>query len=311
MADDRTMALRARMGDRLHLTDGGLETALVFLEGIALPHFAAFPLLETVEGRAALARYFTGFLDAAAALDMGFVLDTTTWRASAGWGARMGLEGAAVDKANRDAVAFAAGLRQGRQGVLINGVIGPHGDAYAPDQVFSADQAEAYHRHQVQVLAQAGVDVVSAFTLSSVGEAVGIANAARGAGVPVVLSFTVETNGKLLSGIGLEQAIAETDAATGGYPAWYGINCAHPEHFGPVLDGAVTSRIGMLRANASRLSHAELDEATSLDDGDPDELAKSYRDLMTRLPGLRVLGGCCGTDLRHVTAIGRQCHAWH
>lgn len=308
MEQDRRAALRACMGDRLHLTDGGLETALIFLQGIDLPQFAAFPLLETEAGRAALAGYFTGFLDEAAALDMGFVLDTPTWRASSGWGERMGLSGEAIDKANRDAVAFAKGLRAGRQGVLINGVLGPHGDAYAPDQVLSAAEAEEYHRRQIGIFAGEGVDMVSAVTISSTGEAIGIATAARKAGVPVVLSFTVETNGRLISGMTLAEAIAQTDAATGGYPAWYGINCAHPDHFGPVLQGDFVARIGMLRANASRLSHAELDDAVALDDGNPDELAQDYRRLLAQMPGLRVLGGCCGTDLRHVSAIGHLCH---
>ena len=307
MAQDRTAALREQMGQGLHLTDGGLETALVFLQGIELPHFAAFPLLETEAGRAALTAYFTGFLDEAAALDMGFVLDTPTWRASAGWGARMGVSADAIDSANRGAVAFAEGLRAGRRGVLINGVLGPHGDAYAPDQILTPDQAEAYHQRQVQVFAGAGVDLVSAVTISSTGEAIGVARAARAAGVPVVLSFTVETDGRLISGKSLAEAMAETDAATAGYTAWYGINCAHPDHFTPALQGEAVGRIGMIRANASRLSHAELDEALALDDGDPAELAASYHGLQAHLPGLLVLGGCCGTDLRHVAAIGRAC----
>jgi homocysteine S-methyltransferase len=307
MAVDRTAALRAGMGDRLHLSDGGLETALVFLKGIELPQFAAFPLLDREEGRAALAEYFTGFLEEAAALDMGFVLDTPTWRASAGWGERMGVSAEDIDKANREAVAFARRLSEGRQGVLVNGVLGPHGDAYAPDQLLTPDQAEAYHRRQVQVFAEAGVDMVSAVTISSTGEAIGVARAAKAVAVPAVLSFTVETDGRLISGMTLDQAIAETDAATGGYPLWYGINCAHPDHFGPVLQGDWLGRVGMIRANASRLSHAELDEAEALDDGDPLELAESYHGLMHRLPGLRVVGGCCGTDLRHVSAIGRAC----
>ena len=309
MAQDATFALRARMRDGLYLTDGGLETALVFLHCIDLPYFAAFPLLETVLGRAALTEYFTGFLDAAAALDMGFVLDTPTWRASAGWGERMGLSAEVIDKANRDAVGFARVLRAGRAKVLINGVLGPHGDAYAPDQILSPAEAEAYHRRQVQVFAGAGVDMVSAVTISSSGEAIGIAEAARKAGLPVVLSFTVETDGRLISGMTLAEAIVQTDAATKSYPAWYGINCAHPDHFAPVLQGDFVRRIGMIRANASRLSHAELDEAVALDDGDPDDLAQSYRRLQGQLPGLRVLGGCCGTDLRHVAAIGHLCHA--
>lgn len=310
MSREATAALLARMGDRLHLTDGGLETAMIFHEGLDLPQFAAFTLLNTAEGVAAMRRYFTGFLDQAALLHMGFVLDTATWRASEGWGEVMGLSPGDIDRINREAVIFAQTLRDahGEGTALLNGVIGPHGDAYRPDSVLSPDEAFDYHHRQVGVLADAGVDMVTAVTISSTGEAIGIAEAAQDVGVPVALSFTVETDGRLIGGQTLAEAIAVTDAATEGYPAWFGVNCAHPDHFGPALRGDWTGRLGMIRANASRLSHAELDEATELDDGNPEELAMAYADLCRRLPGLRVLGGCCGTDLRHVAAIGHKCH---
>lgn len=309
MSREATAALLSRMGGGLHLTDGGLETAMIFLEGLELPQFAAFPLLDDPAGRAALERYFTGVLDQAAALDMGFVLDTATWRASEGWGEVMGLAPGAIDRANRAAVAFAQGLRDGhgRGAAIVNGVIGPHGDAYRPDSVLGPDEAFDYHHRQVAVLADAGVDMVTAVTISSTGEAIGIAEAAQDMGVPVALSFTVETDGRLIGGQTLQEATALVDAATDGYPAWYGINCAHPSHFADQLRGGWAGRIGAIRANASRLSHAELDEATELDAGDPQALAADYAALRRHLPGLRVLGGCCGTDLRHVAAIGHKC----
>jgi homocysteine S-methyltransferase len=159
----------------------------------------------------------------------------------------------------------------------------------------------------VRVLAGAGVDIISAMTISSTGEAIGIARAARDVGLPVALSFTLETDGRLIGGMHLRDAIAETDRATGGYPAWFGINCVHPDHFLTILDGPWVSRIGAIRANASRMSHAELDEATELDAGNPEELGRQYADLQRLLPSLRVVGGCCGTDIRHVSAIGRAC----
>ena len=307
MATDNRLAVMTRFANRLFLTDAGLETDLIFNHGFDLPQFASFPLLCDTLGRQALETYFNGFLDAAAALDLGFVLDTVTWRASIGWGERMGWTPEDIDAANREAVAFAQGLRAGRVGdILINGVIGPHGDAYAPDVVLSAAAAEAYHQRQVGVLGEAGAEMVSAMTISSTGEAIGIARAAQKANVPVVLSFTVETDGRLIGGQTLAQAIAICDDATAGFPLWYGVNCAHPDHFASELTGAVTARIGCIRANASRLSHAELDEATALDDGDPLQLALDYGRLGQLAPGLRVLGGCCGTDLRHVTAIGHH-----
>ena len=299
------------MGKQIFLTDGGLETVMVFLEGIDLPQFASFTLLDSEIGHAALTKYYTGFLDEAAAQHAGFILDTPTWRASAGWGQVMGLTPDQIDTINREGVALVQKLRADRpakqQPLLINGVIGPHGDAYAPQQVLSPEAAQSYHRRQVAVLAAAGVDLISAMTISSHGEAIGIAKAADEFDQPVTLSFTLETDGRLINGMSLADAIHRTDDATDAAPLWYGINCAHPTHFRDMLSGDWVNRIGAVRANASRRSHAELDEATELDDGDVDELAQDYHQLLQILPGLHVLGGCCGTDLRHVAAIGRSC----
>lgn len=310
MTKNTTEALLTRTAGRPWLTDGGLETVMVFHEGFELPEFAAFPLLAEERGRARMAAYFDRFLDDAEDLGAGFVLDTATWRASHGWGAKLGLTPGQIEAANADAVGFAQDLRRARQrpdDIVINGVVGPFGDAYAPDRVLSVDEALAYHGPQVRALAAAGAEMISAVTMTSPGEAIGIAEAARRAGLPVVLSFTVETDGHLVTGASLPEAIAEADRATGGYPAWYMINCAHPDHFADRLAGDWTSRVGAVRANASRRSHAELDEASELDAGNPDELAQDYRRLQALLPNLRVLGGCCGTDHRHVAAIGRAC----
>lgn len=311
MHDMRTQALVARTAGRIWLADGGLETAMIFLEGLDLPQFAAFPLLESARGRAALTRYFDGFLDLASAWGTGFVMDTATWRASHGWGEILGLTADQTDAANRDAVQFAlaAKARRPEIDVLVNGVIGPYGDAYAPQRVLTVAEALDYHGRQIAVLADAGAEMITAVTLSSTAEAIGVALGGAKAGRPVALSFTVETDGQLRSGMPLSEAIAETDAATGGAVAWYGINCAHPDHFRDRLAGAWVERIGMVRANASTKSHAELDEATELDAGDPEAMGRAYGTLRKLLPGLRVVGGCCGTDLRHVAAIGAHCCA--
>lgn len=309
MRHEASDALLERMGHRLHLTDGGLETTMIFHDGLDLPQFAAFPLLEDARGRAALRRYFGGFLALADDLGMGFVLDTVTWRASHGWGAALGLTPEQTDRANREAVAFAESLRDAAdtdEDILISGALGPYGDGYAPDRLLSADEAYDYHHRQIAVLADAGVDLVTALTLPGPGEAIGIALAAAEAGVPVALSFTVETDGRLPGGVTLAEAVAACDAATTHAPLWYGVNCAHPDHFAAHLP-QTGDRIGLLRANASRLSHAELDACETLDDGDPAQLAEAYAALMRRMPGLRVLGGCCGTDLRHLAAIGHRC----
>lgn len=308
MQDLKTQGLVARTTGRVWLADGGLETAMIFLEGLDLPQFASFPLLESETGRAALTRYFDGFMDEAAAHRTGFLMDTATWRASHGWGDVMGLTADQIDEANRNAVRFALAAKARRRDidVIVNGVVGPHGDAYAPDRVLTATEAQDYHGRQVEVLAKAGAEMISAMTISSTGEAIGVARAAAKVGMPVVLSFTVETDGQLISGMSLAEAIAETDAATGGAAAWYGINCAHPDHFHHRLTGDWVNRVGMVRANASAKSHAELDEATELDAGDPEAIGRDYGALRKLLPGLRVVGGCCGTDLRHVAAMGEH-----
>lgn len=311
MQNDATRDLLSLTKGRLWLTDGGLETAMVFLEGIELPQFASFTLLDSPHGRERITAYFDGFLHEARHLDTGFILDTLTWRASDGWADVMGIGRDRMAAINRDAVEFAKGIRarhrdHGRP-ILIDGVVGPQGDAYAPDRILTADEAEDYYRPQVRALAEAGADLISGITLSDVGQAVGLTRLAAEVGLPAVMSFTVETDGRLVSGLTLAEAIRQTDAATGAAPAWYMVNCAHPEHFRDALDGDWKGRLGGIRANASRQSHAELDEAAELDDGNPDELAAAYRELKVLLPNLRVVGGCCGTDLRHVSAIGHAC----
>lgn len=298
------------LDDHLLLTDGGLETVLVFHEGIDLPAFAAFPLLDEADGREALLRYHRGFLPIAADSGAGYLYETPTWRANAAWGAELGYGPDDLRRIAFDAVSFGESLREEWEGAgafLISGCIGPRGDGYVPGTTMTPDEAAAFHRPQVRDLQDAGVDLVTSFTLSYADEGTGLVTAAAEAGVPVVVGFTLETDGRLPSGESLRDAIQSVDAATGGYPSWFMVNCAHPEHVLPGLEdeGAWASRIGAVRANASRMTHAELDEADVLDDGDPDDLARGYLDLARRLPALRVVGGCCGTDARHVAAIGQ------
>jgi S-methylmethionine-dependent homocysteine/selenocysteine methylase len=295
------------MTSPLVLTDGGLETTLIFHDGLDLPEFAAFPLLEGEDGRGALRRYYTGYLELARTQGLPFVLDTVTWRANPDWTALLGYDAQALDRVNRDAARFARDLAASYDDVpiVLNGVVGPRGDGYVVDSAMSVDEATDYHLGQVSSFADAGVDQVTAMTMTYVDEAVGIARAAGHAGLPVVLGFTVATDGRLPDGTSLGVAVAEVDRATGGAPAYFMVNCAHPSHFAGVLDQgeAWTERIGSVRANASRASHAELDEAEELDRGDPRELGQDYLALRAALPSLRVVGGCCGTDLEHVTAI--------
>jgi homocysteine S-methyltransferase len=295
-------------GDRVFLTDGGLETSMIFHHGLDLPHFASYKLLDDERGRAALREYFSHYLEVARERDAGFVLDTATWRSNPDWGALLGDDAEALDAVNRRAVEFARELREEHAGaapVLINGVLGPRGDGYVVGETMSADEAEEYHSAQVRSLAAAGADMVSAITMTYADEATGIARAAAAAGIPAAISFTVETDGRLPSGQALGEAIEQVDAETGGSVAYYMVNCAHPSHFEHVVeeDGDWKDRIAGLRANASRLSHAELDEAEELDEGHPGELGRDYAALRKHLPNVSVIGGCCGTDQRHVAAV--------
>jgi len=299
-------------GERLFLSDGGMETTLIFHEGIELPHFAAIVLVASAAGREALRRYYAPYVAIARRDRRGLVLDTPTWRASADWAAPLGMTPEALDVANAEAVRLLLAIREAEATpatpIVVNGAVGPRGDGYDPAFRMSAAEAEGYHARQVAVLARAGADMIGALTMSYVEEAVGIARAAEAEAVPVAVSFTVETDGRLRTGMTVAAAVEACDAATGGYPAYYMLNCAHPSHFRDALgEGAWRGRIGGIRANASKRSHAELDAAPALDEGDPLELAADYRALQRLLPRLRVLGGCCGTDHRHVAAISGAC----
>ena len=290
------------------LTDGGMETTLVFHEGFDLPCFASFPLLEHDEGVAAMERYFEPYLEVARRSGTGFLLEASTWRANPAWGAQLGYSLEDLAEANRRCVRFVEAIRDreeepGRP-FVISAPIGPESDAYAPETMLNAEQAQEFHSWQIGVLAETAVDVVSGFTLTYADEATGIVRAATAAGLPSVVSFTVETDGRLPSGQALAAAIEQVDEETDGAAAYYMINCAHPTHFLSVLDEpGPWHRVLAIRANASAQSHAELDESEVLDDGDPVALGGEYLEIRERLPQLTVLGGCCGTDHRHIASV--------
>jgi S-methylmethionine-dependent homocysteine/selenocysteine methylase len=299
-------------GGEPFLTDGGLETTLIFHEGLELPDFAAFVLLKNESGVAALRRYFRAYAAIAARFNTGLILEAATWRASADWGDRLGYSSAALAEANRAAIDLIEEIRTEMahgQPVILSGCVGPRGDGYVLSHVMTADDAASYHQAQVDTFADTAADMVCAITMNYAQEAIGVARAAQRAGMPVAISFTVETDGNLPSGQPLGAAIQEVDAATAGYPSYYMLNCAHPSHFERALFGEVwTTRIQGLRANASRKSHAELNESADLDIGDPAELASLYAKLLRKgLPRLNVMGGCCGTDQRHVERIAEAC----
>lgn len=313
-----THATLPQTGDGWVLTDGGIETTLIFQDGIDLPEFAAFVLLESSAGTQTLRRYYERYLEiAAASPGAGFVLESPTWRAGFDWCKKLGYDEAAMARFNRAGMELMHELRAAwapriSGALVVSGCIGPRGDGYKPGEPMTGDDAMQAHLPQARALAAAGCDMLSAITMTTSGEAIGVARAAALLGKPCAISFTVETDGRLPSGESLRAAIEATDREAGIAPAYYMINCAHPTHFESVLadggaDGGLnaawTQRIGGLRANASCLSHAELDVMTELDDGDPEDLAGRYVRLRTPLPKLKVLGGCCGTDHRHVAAL--------
>ncbi|MCG3201501.1 MAG: hypothetical protein NFCOHLIN_01371 [Gammaproteobacteria bacterium] len=298
-----------QLGDTLFLSDGGLETTLIYHEGIALPAFASFTLLASEQGTERLRRYFGVYADIARRRQLGVVLESATWRASADWGAQLGYDAASLARINRRAIDLLVEVRRefetAKTPVVISGNLGPRGDGYRPESRMTAAEAERYHLAQIRTFADTDADMVSAFTLNYIEEAVGIVRAARAMRMPVAISFTLETDGRLPSGDALETAIRRVDAATDGHAEYFMINCAHPTHFEHVLaDGADwIDRVRGVRANASRRSHAELDVATALDEGNPAEFGRQHLSIRQRLPRLSVVGGCCGTDHRHLENV--------
>ncbi|HUD93759.1 homocysteine S-methyltransferase family protein [Sphingobium sp.] len=299
--------------DRPFLTDAGLETDMLFNRGLDLPCFASITLLQSEEGRQALDEYFRGFLDLAKRLGTGIILESATWRASPDWAEPLEMDDEELARLNDHAVSMLVRLREDYRAhiadIIVSGCIGPRGDGYQAGRIMLADEARAYHLCQARQLHDAGADMLSAITMTNIPEAIGLTRAAQQLGANIVISFTVETDGRLPTGDSLSGAIDAVDAATCAYPAYYMLNCAHPTHFAPVLDGQAewTGRIRGVRANASKCSHAELDAMTQLDKGDVAEFAALHRDLRTRFPHLTIWGGCCGTDLSHVTALAEAC----
>ena len=294
------------------LTDGGLETVLIFDHGIDLPEFAAFPLLEAESGRALLSDYLDPYVEIAKSTGHGLALEASTWRANPDWGHKLGYDQDALAKMIRLAIDETSKKRVEieNDGVIatVSGCIGPRGDGYSVDEAMTATEAEQYHAYQIGILAETEADLVTAMTLNYTNEAVGILKAARQAGMPAIISFTVETDGRLPDGESLASAIATCDQETDGYATFFMINCAHPSHFQPMLEAAAgsdwTNRIGGVRVNASTMSHAELDEAEELDEGEPEKIGREVEALLPLIPQATVFGGCCGTDQRHLRSIG-------
>ncbi|WP_192356593.1 homocysteine S-methyltransferase family protein [Mesorhizobium mediterraneum] len=301
-----------QLANRTFLSDGGMETTLIFHEGLDLPHFASFTLMATPEGRQKLREYYVRYLTIARRSGTGFILDTPTWRANPDWGTLLGYGPEALRAVNESSIELLLGLRKefetAETACVISGAIGPRGDGYKAGTM-DANEAEAYHAAQIESFARTEADMVAAYTLTNFNEAIGVARAAKAHAMPCMISFTVETDGKLVTGMALGEAIDRVDDATDGAPAYYMINCAHPTHFMQALKKGERwlDRVFGVKANASAKSHAELDESETLDAGDPDDLGRRYSRLTASFPTMRILGGCCGTDHRHIAAICEAC----
>lgn len=301
-----------QLDGNLFLCDGGMETTFIFHEGIELPEFASFPLLDTPDGRSRIVGYYESYLEIAKSRRLGFLLSTPTWRASSDWGAKLGYDRFSLDRINRDAVRLMEEIRARwetpKTPCVINGVIGPRGDSYKSSKI-EPSEAEDYHSAQIGTLASTSADLVSAMTLNSIDEAIGIVRAAKAHAMPCVIAFTVETDGKLIGGETLQEAVETVDGETGAYSLYFMVNCAHPVHFAPALEvsGAWGDRILGIRANASMKSHQELNNSATLDAGDPVDLAIRYRKIREWRPRITILGGCCGTNARHIAAICEAC----
>lgn len=302
-----------QLAESTFLTDGGLETTLIFNQGIDLPHFASFDLLKNEEGIHILNEYYLDYLEISKQICSGFILEAPTWRANPDWAMKLGYSLESLDQINRTAIQELEKIRNNHENkdfrISISGCIGPRGDGYSPENKMNIKMAEEYHSFQIKILADTNADLVSAMTMNYNDEAIGIVNAAKKNNIPVVISYTVETDGKLPSGESLGEAITSLDKITNNYVSYFMINCAHPNHFSNVLqaNSKWTKRIKGIRANASDKSHAELDESETLDEGNKEELAKGYQNLKSLLPNLTIIGGCCGTDHTHMEKI---CEAW-
>jgi len=293
---------------RLFLTDGGTETWLIHKRGHELPNFSAFHLLRNPDATEDIRSYYRASASIAVEHGTAFIFDSLTYRASRDWGDLLGYSAGALADANLQAlelyreVADEVGLAHGD--VVISGCIGPKGDAYERNDNLTADGAQEYHQAQIDTFASGQADLVTALSLSSSQEAIGIVRAAASAGLPAVISFTVWNNQRLGGGESLRAAIETVDDATGSAAAFFMINCSHPVDFEPALeDEDWVTRVHGFRANASKQEHSILSLTDHLDEGNPDELAGQYAELRSRFPHMNVFGGCCGTDFAHLQAI--------
>jgi S-methylmethionine-dependent homocysteine/selenocysteine methylase len=295
-------------------TSGGMETWLQYAEGFPLRHFCAFEWLRDPKAKARLREFHRSAIEAVQEHGFGMIAEGIHYRASGDWGDLTGYSRQDLAKINAEGVdlyhELAREYDRPDTPVVVGGCIGPRGDAYEQGHQITADEAQEYHAEQMATLKDAGVDLITAATLSFTDEAIGIARAAQGLDVPVVLSFYVAGNGKIMGERSVPETMAEIDAATGGYPKYYMLNCAHPNEFAPALENSAgLDRLGGFMPNASAKDKISLCRLGHLEDGDPVELGQQMGDVARRFPHVHVFGGCCGTDARHLGEIAKNVSA--
>jgi homocysteine S-methyltransferase len=299
----------------LFLTEGGSETEIMYRHGYELPEFAMFPLLENPTARAAMRGMYCEQLDVAAEHGLSFLLTGMDYRASPDWGAKLGYSAQALADANIAAIDFLRDIAQDYAGqiprLLVGGILGPRGDAYSLNQTITAASAEDYHAVQLQTLKRAGVDFAIAQTINNIPEAVGIARAAAAINMPLSISLTLDSSGRLKSGPSLGEAITEIDRLSDDTaPAFYMLNCSHPVEYAPAITAnGWTHRLRGVRPNASKMEKIALCKLGHIEDGDPVELGQQMADLRARFPHMDIFGGCCGTGAAHLREMAKALRA--
>jgi S-methylmethionine-dependent homocysteine/selenocysteine methylase len=297
--------------NKLFLTEAGIETELMYKWGFEIPHFAMFALLENDQIVSTLRGMYRSYLDVAAKHEMSFLMGGFDYRASPDWAELLGYGPEALKEANLRCLDFhrqmGAEYASDVPEAVTMGCVGPRGDAYQLNRTISEAEAEDYHSVQLTTLRDAKVPLVYAATFNNIPEAVGVVRAARRLGLPIALSFSLDSNSKLKSGPSVKEAIEAVDEATDRAPEFYAINCSHPVEFEPALEpGSWIERLRNLRPNASKMEKIALCKLGHLEEGDPIELGQLMGQLAKRYPHMDIWGGCCGTGEVHLEEIARN-----
>jgi len=304
-----------RLENKFYLTEGGTETEILYKWGYELPEFAMFPLLDNPEADACIRAIYRRYFDVAEAHDTGLLVVGHDYRASPDWGRKLGYSPAGLAEMQHRTIAFLTDIRAEYEGrvadVYVAGGIGPRGDAYGTGAAISEAEAEDYHSVQLTTLKETDADMAIALTFNNIPEAVGVVRAAKSIGLPLGVSLTLTPESRLRSGPTLREAVEAIDEKTEGAAAWFGTNCSHPLEFEPAIadTGAWTARLRYVRPNASRMEKLALCKLGHLEDGDPVELGRQMGEVAHRFPQADILGGCCGTDERHLGEIARNVNA--